>query len=193
MSRDAIVYSAAPFAGLSAGGTPEAFEAAVFPFDTTADAHSMARAQSCCGTTCEAILRAATVDGTMRRCNVTRDWLRAPYALRIGSAIAFQRELGQARGCWIDCHKHAPGDPLPGEGDMPELEGPAHVLTIVKRDGMDLVTIEGGQPDAITGKTSAITRKTRKMTERGGRLYIGDRACVGWLRAGDLPCVGDKI
>lgn len=189
MSADAIVYSAEPLAGLSAGGTPETFEAAVFPCDTPAAARSMARGQTCCGTTCEAILRAAGVDGTMRRAGITRDWLRAPYALRIASAISYQRELGQLRGCWTDCRKHAPGDPLPEPGDMPEVEGPAHVFTIVGRQGMTIATIEGGQPDEHTGHCSAILRKTRVMSERGGRLYIGDRACVGWLRAGDLPCL----
>ncbi len=194
MSNDAIVYSAEPFAGLSAGGTPEAFDAAVFRNDTGANARQMAMGQSCCGTTCEAILCVATVDGTVAWNGVTRDWLRYPYAARIGSAIIFQRELGKARGCWVDCTKHAQGDALPDAGDMPEVTGPAHVLTIVRRDGMKLITIEGGQPDKDnpSGKASAITRKTRTMSERDGKLYIDNRVCVGWLRAGALPCVGDE-
>lgn len=188
MSADAIVANALPFEGLSAGGTPEAFDRAIFPYDTPAAARDMARGQSCCGTTCEAILRRAEVDGTMRFHGQVRDWLRAPYALRMGSVIIYQRDLGKLHGCWVDAT--ILGSARPEPGDMVEVEGPAHVLTVTGQnpDG-SLETIEGGQPDAVTGEDSAILRKRRVMSVRGGRLYLDNRRVAGWLRAGDLPCL----
>lgn len=192
MLADTIVFAALGLAGLSAGGTPEAFDAAIFPFDTPAQAREMACGQSCCGTCCECILRRAGVNGTMVRRGRRLDWLRAPYALRVGSAITYQRELGQLHGCWVDATRPTSARPEPA--CMVEVEGPAHVLTLTgtridERGRVIHQTIEGGQPDGITGEDSAILLKQRVLSVQGGRLYLDDRRVVGWLRAGDLPCL----
>jgi hypothetical protein len=190
VSTDAICLAANSFENLSAGGTPERFDAAVFPHDTRADARSMAVGQKCCGKTCEAILDLAQVDGTFRFNGKVRDWLRDPSVNRMGSAVRFQRELGQAKGCWVDASRWRPGDPTLIASDMVELEDPAHVGTVVwvSDDGAIVELIEGGQPDKVTGEDSAILRKRRRVSVRGGRLYLDNRRVAGWLKAGALPC-----
>lgn len=197
MSKDQIVMQAETFAGLSAGKTLDTFCAKVFRYDTKADAESMAKGQSCCGTTCEAILRDAGVDGTIGWAGVTRDWLRYPYAKRMGSTVAFQRALFQKHGLWIDASHWKPGDPLPDDADMIEVSGPDHVLTVARMmQGRNpplevtFATIEGGQPDSVTGHDSAILAKQRTLTIVNGRLTLdGHRPIVGWGKAGEMPCV----
>jgi hypothetical protein len=187
VSNDAIAMAAEELAGLSWGATPERYGLALWPLDTPAHRVEMAASQESCGLTCEAVLRTAEVDGTLRG----RDGLRVPYASRLGSTVAYQRELGQARGCWHDASRHAPGDPLPVAGDMVEIAGPAHVLTVVRElPHGGLETVEGGQIDPLNGgRCTAILRKRRVLSVRGSRLCLDERLVTGWLRAGDLPCL----
>jgi hypothetical protein len=191
MSNDAIVMVADAIApvideGPSWGSCPERYGMLLFPLDIPFHRKGMASGEESCGLTCEAILRGAEVDGTLRG----RDGLRVPYASRLGSTVAYQRELGQARGCWHDASRHAPGDPLPRPGDMVELAGPAHVLTVVRElPHGGLETVEGGQVDPLNGgRCTAILRKRRVLSVRGARLYLDERPVTGWLRAGALPC-----
>jgi hypothetical protein len=192
MSNDAIVMVADGIAptlgeGPSWGSCPEQYGMIVLPLDTPADRRQIAERESLCGLTCEDILRGAGVDGTL----YGKDALRVPYASRIGTTVAYQRQLGQARGCWHDASRHATGDPLPRPGDMVELAGPAHVLTVVRElPHGGLETVEGGQIDPLNGgRCTAILRKRRVLSVRGSRLYCDERPVTGWLRAGDLPCL----
>jgi hypothetical protein len=191
---DCIVAHALERAELSDGATPDAYQAALYPYDTPAARREMARSQYSCGLTCESILRDSHVDGTLARHGVTQDWLRVPYASRLGDVIVLQRQLGQHHGCWTDAIRR--GDALPEAASMVELEGPVHVLTVIARDGWQLETVEGGQPDPITGHGSAIHHKRRQVVVTGGQLWLrdagttsGGRRVVGWLRAGELPCL----
>jgi hypothetical protein len=192
VSADAIVLVADGIAptlgeGPSWGATPREYGLLLLPFDTTYHRAEMAESQSFCGLTCEAILRGAGVDGTLRG----EDGLRVPYASRLGTTVAYQRELGQARGCWHDASRHGPDSPLPKPGDMVEIAGPAHVLTVVRElPHGGLETVEGGQIDPKNkGLCTAILRKRRVLSVRGTRLYLDERPVTGWLRAGELPCL----
>lgn len=204
MSKDQIVMQAQTFAGLSAGKTLDVLLTKILRHDTRANAEYAAKHDSNCGYVCEGILDLSGVDGTVPWHGVTKDWLRAPMAERIGSAVAFQRALFQYRKMWVDATHWKPGDPIPDDADMPEISGPSHVLTCLWRRSPSLGdtkgvlavydTIEGGQHDSVTGEDSAVLQKVRELVVHNGRLAFidptfGFRPIVGWGKAGEMPCV----
>lgn len=215
MSADAIVAAALHHCGLSFSGPSRAiYLEALYPADASAARAQMGTSQSSCGLTCEAILRLAEVDGTMRWRGVERDWLRVPYAERLrvsACAVAVQAELGRQRGLWCSVEKHVEGAQLPESGDMllighsaPGWGGVEHVFTVVSRDGLLLTSIDGGQTDQGNGgRPTAIREVTRELVEVRGELWAATpgssrdaagrptraRRVRGWLSAGALSCL----
>lgn len=212
-----LVDAARALAGLSYGdpATRGRYIANLYPYDAPQVADQMASGQESCGLTCEAILRAVGVDGSIdwRRkeqgahVEMRVDLLRVPYALRwctppregeygLG-AVSYQLELARQHGALWAC----PGSveealDLCEPGAMVQLEGPAHVLTVIGRlaDG-SLETVEGGQVDGRNGGkcTAALALRRELLLGAGGvRLRSGGSAGVGRrvvsiLRAWELP------
>lgn len=213
-----IVDAALALEGLSYGNraTRSRYIANLYPYDAPAVADQLASGQESCGLTCEAILRAVGVDGTIgahRRVNgaivaVREDLLRVPYALRwcvppgegeygLG-AVSYQLELARQHAALWGCPATvAETLDLCEPGSMFQLEGPAHVLTVTRRleDGT-LETVEGGKLDGNNGgKCTAILRLRRELlTPARGQVWLRDagsqgpgRRVVSILRAWELP------
>jgi hypothetical protein len=201
MSADAIVMAAEALDGLSFGATREKYVVALLPYDQPTQGRAMASSMSSCGLTCEAILRAAGVDGRMLWRGKDQDWLRVPYGSRIATAVSCQLMLGYARQLWHEVGAYRAGDPLPEPGDMLMVGGPAgwggvqHVLTVLGRDGLKMATVEGGQTDPKNGfRSTGIRRVERVLRGVTGALWCGGpavqgRRVQGWLRAGELSCL----
>lgn len=185
LSREAVVARALELEGLSFGLTRDRYCAELYPLDTKADALSMGSSQESCGLTCEAILRPFGIASPLPYVASFRTRERLP-------AVVWQREEAKKRGAWVDALKWGPERQLPILGDMVEITGPAHVLTIVGGERFDCESIDGGQPDAAnfnatTGQRStAIRRRVRRFDERPGELWLvcpgqRDRRVVGWI------------
>ena len=82
---------------------------------------------------------------------------------------------------------------LPIIGDMVEIEGPSHVLTIIDGERFECVSIDGGQPDYDNlddkrrPRPTSIKRRARVFEELGNQLRLRDpvtgssRVVVGWI------------
>ena len=212
-----IVDAALALAGLSYGDPASRgrYIANLYPYDDPAVADQLASGQESCGLTCEAILRAVGVDGSIdwRRkeqgAHVEQrvDLLRVPYNQRwctppregeygLG-AVSYQLELARQHGALWACPSTIEETlDLCEPGAMVQLEGPAHVLTVIGRlpDG-SLETVEGGQVDGRNGgKCTAILQLRRELLLGAGgvRLRSGGstgpgRRLVSILRAWELP------
>jgi hypothetical protein len=164
--------------GLAFGpaSTRDAYVAALYPHDTAGGALSQARGQSSCGLVCEAILRAVGVDEGQA---YERSW-HAP--IQRLPAVVWQRERAKRCGAWVDATHWDASRSLPVIGDMVEIDGPSHVLTIIDDERFECVSIDGGQTDAQNGaRPTAISRRARTFVETDGKLLLGSRVVVGWI------------
>jgi hypothetical protein len=184
IDRDEAVLAALALEGLAFGPVAgrDDYVTALYPYDSRGSALSQARGQSSCGLTCEAILRAVGVDEPNQP--YERSW-HAP--IQRLPAVVWQRERAKRCGAWVDATRWDASRSLPIIGDMVEIDGPSHVLTIIDGERFECVSIDGGQPDDHNlddkkrPRPTAIKRRTRTFVESGDKLLLGSRVVVGWI------------
>lgn len=182
IDRDETVLAALALEGLAFGPVAhrDDYVTALYPYDSRGSALSQARGQSSCGLTCEAILRAVGVDEPDQP--YERSW-HAP--IQRLPAVVWQRERAKRCGAWVDATHWTADRQLPIVGDMVEIDGPSHVLTIIDGERFECVSIDGGQTDAQNeSRPTAISRRARTFVEIGGKLLLGSRTVVGWIDLG---------
>jgi peptidoglycan hydrolase-like protein with peptidoglycan-binding domain len=173
-----IVAAALAHVGLGYGGTQArrlAYAEWLFPLDNRTQAQQMASAMSSCGLHALACWRVAGVQD---------DALRAPYATRIGRAVADVVSIAQRHGAWVDATRGVP-DTEPQAGDVvligresdPSYGGVSHVVVVTGRDGAIVESSDGGQPDPHGGGGCVAILARR-------RAYDGSGA-FPWLRTAD--------
>ena len=151
-TRDMIEYGLS-MAGLSPSDL--AYQQHLYPFDPPASAADMAKTQSGCGLTTEAIWRAGKVADAR---------LRLPYGPRsvaggVLYAVSLEKAIAQHHGAWFDASRTGfaafePGDaPIIGCKGCPGLWArntftDEHEFTVlyVEDDGVTVHSLDGGQP-----------------------------------------------
>lgn len=123
--------------------------------------------------------------GILRWSGVASPLIQSPY--RSGDGLERAIEYGQSRGAW---HRATFNDAqLPLPGDVVEVDGPMHVLTVV---GVErpaggnpvIVSVDGGQVGG--GGLQAITLRRREWFLGGGVPSLDGRPVVGWLDVSKL-------
>lgn len=173
-----IVAAALAHTGLGYGGTQArrlAYAEWLFPHDLPAARLQMASAMSSCGLHALSCWRVAGVQDAA---------LRAPYATRIGRAVADVVGIAMRQGAWVDCTRAAPAT-SPEAGDVvligresdPAYGGPSHVVVVTGRDGALVESSDGGQPDPYGGGGCVAILARRRVWD----VSTG----VAWLRTAD--------
>ena len=118
---------------------------------------------------------ARAVRGLWVRAGVRASRLTAPY--RVGRAVADVVAVADAAGAL------RPPSHEPRPGDVVIIGTPEHVLTVVSVRGPTIVSVDGGQRDALGKQTIARKERLLQGAYLGGRpiLYVID--CVELSRA----------
>lgn len=195
LKRDRVVKLVRAYEGLAY--PKREYVELLFPHDEPRAAKQFAAGMSSC---------ALTVLAAWRDLGLDDPELQAPYAKRIGKAVADVVAIAKRHGAWVDCVATPPSKvPLPGPGDVVlhgrnkpvgatpqqlgawkrDWGGDEHVLTVVDVRGDVVISIDGGQP--------GIAEKARTWTVKGGQVWLGARRVVGYCRASDLPIAASVV
>lgn len=129
---------------------------------------------------------AMTALGLGRRVGVDcEDWLDG-YADDIGTGLDVAIAYAKTCGAW-----QTPGHGLrPGPSAIVQVVKPMHVCIVIRQEGEDLITADGGQ----TGRKGlqACAMRRRRWEVRPDGCYLGSRKVDGWIEV-DLLGYRDEL